>query len=188
MQSVSPEVLQTQAARYVAGEMNAPEREAFEVLLEFHGELRAWVARLEDVMAEMVVPEPGLAPAPPAGLKARICGVLEALPGRGEPEALIATNPAGAIEWINPAFTAMCGYTLAELRGRKPGELLQGAKTDAAAVARIRSALSARQPCRETLVNYHKNGTSYRADIRIAPVLDEDGEPLWFVARERKVS
>jgi hypothetical protein len=38
------------------------------------------------------------------------------------------------------------------------------------------------------LVILNKNGSAYRADIRIAPVLDEDGDPLWFVARERKVT
>jgi hypothetical protein len=81
----------------------------------------------------------------------------------------------------------MCGHDLADLRGRKPGPLLQGPETDPAAVARIRAAVQARQACRETLVNYHKDGRAYRADIRIAPVLDDTGEPLWFVARERLV-
>jgi PAS domain S-box-containing protein len=95
------------------------------------------------------------------------------------------TDPVGRIEWVNPAFTAMCGHDLAELRGRKPGPILQGPDTDPAAVARIREAVHARRACRETLVNYHKNGTPYRAEVRIAPVLDDAGEPLWFVARER---
>ena len=34
-------------------------------------------------------------------------------------------------------------------------------------------------------MNYHKDGSSYLADIRIMPVLDDEGQPLWFVARER---
>jgi PAS domain S-box-containing protein len=185
---VSPAVLQTQAARYVSGELTAPEREALEVVLEFQEELRQQVAALQEVVTGMVVTETLSVAAPPLSLKARILGAVAALPAKAGPEALVATNPAGAIEWVNPAFTAMCGYTLAELKGRKPGELLQGPETDAAAIARIRTAMRSRQACRETMVNYHKNGTSYRADISIAPVLGDDGEPLWFVARERKLA
>jgi hypothetical protein len=51
----------------------------------------------------------------------------------------------------------------------------------------MRSALHARRPCRETLVNYHKDGSAYVVDIEITPILDEEQQPLWFVARERKL-
>ncbi len=178
-----PEVLEIQAARYVSGELAAPEREALEVILGFHEELRASVNRLQQVVAAVMLTDLPTMAAPP-DLKERL---LARLPDKPEPEALVATDAAGRVEWVNTAFTAMCGYTLAELRGRKPGELLQGPDTDTAAVARIRTALRGRQPCRETLMNYHKDGRTYRANIHIAPVLDDGGEPLWFVARERKL-
>lgn len=188
MKSVLAEAIQAQAANYVSGAMTAAEREAFEVVLEFHRELQVLVAGLSKVVAGMSLTGTKPAVVPPATLKARVLGALETLPAKPEPEALVATDAGGRIEWVNPAFTALCGYTLEELKGRKPGQLLQGAETDPAAVARIRTAVRDRQPCRETLINYHKDGTRYGADIRIAPVLDDDGQPLWFVARERKVS
>jgi hypothetical protein len=28
-------------------------------------------------------------------------------------------GPDGLVQWINPDFSAMCGYTLEELRGKK---------------------------------------------------------------------
>jgi hypothetical protein len=37
-------------------------------------------------------------------------------------------------------------------------------------------------------VNYHKDGTPYRADVRIMPILDNAGQTLWFVAKERKLA
>jgi PAS domain S-box-containing protein len=104
-----------------------------------------------------------------------------------EPESLVATGPDGLVLWVNDAFTTMCGYSLEELKGRKPGQLLQGADTDPAAVGRIRDSLRVRRACRESLVNYHKNGTRYRVDVRISPILDDEGQPLWFVAKERKL-
>jgi PAS domain S-box-containing protein len=100
---------------------------------------------------------------------------------------LVVTDPAGQVEWVNPAFTGMCGYALDELKGRKPGHLLQGPDTDRAAVNRIREAIRDRRPCRETLVNYHKDGSRYRVDLRITPILDDKSQPHWFVAQERKL-
>jgi hypothetical protein len=82
----------------------------------------------------------------------------------------------------------MCGFTLNELAGHKPGQVLQGPKTDPAAVQRIRVAVAACRPVRETLVNYHKNGSAYRVDITITPILDDERAPLWFVAQERKLA
>lgn len=180
--------LQDRAALYVSGEMTPPDREAFDVLLEFHGELRAHVAGLLEAMAGALMTRTFPPVGPPAALKTSILNALDGPPPRLEPEALVVTNAAGLLEWVNPAFTDLCGYTLDELRGRKPGHLLQGPGTDPAAVNRIRDSLRARRGCREALVNYHKDGTSYRADVRIMPVLDDDGQPLWFVAKERKLT
>jgi PAS domain S-box-containing protein len=183
------ELLQDRAALYVAGAMTAAERENFELMLEFHEELRSHVAGLREAMTAVALNEVrGARVSPPAALKARILASLDLQPAKDEPEAVVVTGPDRLVHWINPAFTAMCGYSLEELRGRKPGALLQGRETDLEAVGRIREALREKRPCRETLVNYHKDGSAYRVDLRIAPVLDDEGSPLWFVARERKLA
>ena len=98
------------------------------------------------------------------------------------------SGPDGLVQWINPAFSAMCGYTLEELRGKKLGPILQGEKTDRETAARIREAVHARRACRETILNYHKSGLPYWVEISITPICNESGEPLWLVAREREVS
>ncbi len=41
--------------------------------------------------------------------------------------------------------------------------------------------------CRETILNYRKNGTPYRVENAIAPILDDAGQALWLVVREREV-
>lgn len=181
------ENIQDCASHYVSGEMPATERESLEVVLEFHEELRAQVAGLQEAVAGLAAAD---APpvAPPAALKARLLAAVAQLPAPAAPEPMVVTDPAGLVLWVNPAFTAMCGYSLAELKGRKPGQLLQGPATDAAAVQRIRESLRARRACRETLINYHKDGSPYRAEVSIAPVLAGGGEPLWFVAKERKMT
>lgn len=182
------EVLQDRAAQYAAGAMSAPEREAFEILLEAQPELGELVDGLRHVVAAVTLADGRPAAAPPAALKARLLGELDHLPPRPEPAGLVVTNAGGLVEWVNPAFIAMCGHTLEELKGRKPGHVLQGPETDRAAVDRIRTALRQRQSCRETVVNYHKDGSRYRAEVNIMPILDDAGEPLWFVAKERKIA
>ncbi|MBL9211866.1 MAG: PAS domain-containing protein [Opitutaceae bacterium] len=180
-------LLHDRAALYVAGVLTAPERESFELVLEFKDDLRAHVARLQEVGTQVLLAEVPRQAAAPAGLKRRILDAIESRPRQLQPDALVATDPDGRVEWANPAFSAMCGYSLAELKGRKPGRLLQGPQTDAAAVQRLRDAVRERRACRESLLNYHKDGSLYRVELAITPILDDDGAPLWFVAKERKL-
>lgn len=181
------ELLQDRAALYASGAMTAPERENFELVLKFHDELRSHVNALHDVGTAVVLSHLTGVPAVSRAVKDRILGRLDTHPRETEEECVVVTGPDGLVEWVNPAFTAMCGYSLTELKGRKPGALLQGPETDVAAVNRIRIAVRERVPCRENLANYHKNGTMYRVDVAIAPILDDDGQPLWFVATEREL-
>jgi PAS domain S-box-containing protein len=99
---------------------------------------------------------------PLAGELAR--GALEALP-----QGIVVTDARGRTEWINDAVTEICGYTLAELRGKTPGSVLQGPGTDRRAVRRISAALVARQPCSERLLNYDSRNRAYEAALDIAP-------------------
>ena len=181
------EFLQDRAALYVSGAMTAPERENFELILEFHQPLRAHVAALQELGTSVLLA--GLRQSPPvnAALKERVLSGLAARPQQLQPDGIVVTGQDCCIQWVNPAFTAMCGYSLEEIKGRKPGHFLQGPDTDPAGVQRIRHALQERQPCREFLVNYHKAGSSYRVDIAIAPILDDAGDLVWFVAREKEL-
>lgn len=183
------ESLQTQAAVYAVGAMTAPEREQFELVLEFHPELRAFAVALMEIGAVVtrgIEPPSGVAPG--SGLRDRLCALIAGRPQQSTHEAMVVTGPDCLVQWINPAFSAMCGYTLDELRGRKLGPILQGAKTDQGTVGRMRQALREHRPCCESILNYHKNGTPYWVEVAITPVLDGAGQPLWFVARERELT
>jgi len=182
------ELLQDRAALYVSGVMTAPERENFELVLTFHAELGAHLTKLQDVVSHVVVAYGSTTVTPPEALKPRLLDSISTRPQSSEVDAIVVTDPAGAIEWANTSFSEMCGYPLSELQGRKPGHLLQGPGTDPTAIQRIRNALHARRPCREALVNYHKDGTPYGADVAITPILDDAGEALWFIAKERRLT
>ena len=182
------ELLHDRAALYVSGVMTATERENFELVLAFHTELGAHIANLQDVVSHVVLAYGSTTVTPPEALKQRLLDSISTRPQSSEVDAIVVTDPTGAIEWVNTSFSKLCGYTLSELKGHKPGHLLQGPATDPTAVQRIRNALHARRPCREALVNYHKDGTLYCTDVAITPILDDAGEALWFVAKERQLA
>ncbi len=181
------EFLQTQASLYVAGTMTPEQREQLEMVLEFHHELRAFVRELAEITAAAVVTPPSAA-GPSSRLKARLFEQIATRPQHFTPEPMVMSGPDGLVQWINPAFSVMCGYTLDELRGRKLGPILQGPKTNPETVARMRHAVKEFQPCRETVLNYHKNGSLYWVEVAITPILDDAGRPLWIVARERELT
>ncbi len=181
--------LQDQAALYVSGVMTAQEREQFELVLEFHHEARGFVAEIAEVSIALTLATQSharLSPSP--GLKSRVLGLVAGRPQHSTPEAMVVSGPDGLVQWINPAFIAMCGYTLDELHGKKLGPILQGTGTDLETAARMRRAVHQYQPCIETILNYHKNGSPYWVEIAITPILDDKGEPLWLVARERELT
>jgi PAS domain S-box-containing protein len=135
---------------------------------------------LERLMDDLRAPVPGTRA--PGELRHLVMEKIDAEPARVE------TNLKGEIRAINPAFSAMCGYAFAEIRGRKPASFLQGSLTDPTEVARIRKAVHACLPVEADLVNYHKNGSTYRVRISIEPIRNGDGSPSGFRAVETKIS
>ena len=184
-----PEALQDQAALYASGAMTTGEQERFELILEFHGELREMLAGLSEVAAAVTLATlPTNAVLPSPGLKARILAKAEQHAQTTSQEGFVMSGPDGLVQWVNPAFTEMCGYTLDELGGKNLGPILQGEKTDRETASRMRRAVKEYRPCRETILNYHKNGDPYWVEIAITPIFDDAGKPQWLVAREREVT
>jgi PAS domain S-box-containing protein len=102
--------------------------------------------------------------------------------------AVIITDPAGHIEWVNEGFTRITGYTLQDAVGHKPGKLLQGPDTDPKGITAIREALSRGEGITVELLNYGKSGRPYWNLIEIQPVHDDRGKLVQFVAIESDVT
>lgn len=102
--------------------------------------------------------------------------------------AIIISDSHGMIEWVNPSFTSITGYTLAEAIGKSPGKLLQGPDTDPAVVAQMRAALTQSSGFEVEVLNYHKNGSSYWFHLTVDPIFDTDGKLLSFIGVQTDVS
>jgi diguanylate cyclase (GGDEF)-like protein/PAS domain S-box-containing protein len=85
------------------------------------------------------------------------------------------------IEYVNPAFEQMTGYTLAEIKGRDPRFMrVEGCDVDEH--RRIHDALEKRESVQVILRNARKNGDVFWIDLRIDPVSNADGDVTHFVA------
>jgi methyl-accepting chemotaxis protein len=96
--------------------------------------------------------------------------------------SVIVTDAKGRIEFVNSGFTRMTGYELAEVKGRRPGEFLQGKSTSDKTRADIRQALAVQKPIYTEILNYHKNGDDYWVSLAINPVFDRHGKLERFIS------
>jgi len=102
-------------------------------------------------------------------------------------EMVILTDAQGRTEWVNGPFIRTCGYTLAEVRGKKPGTILQGPASDRAAIEMLREAVKSVHSCECQLINYKKNGYPYMVHIVLDPVVS-NGRLAGFIAFEKDLS
>lgn len=102
-------------------------------------------------------------------------------------DCIVVTDDKTYITWVNPAFTKMCGYSLTELQGRKPGQLLHGPRTSSWAVRRLRRAVRKVKVCTEELINYHKDGQPYWVRLTISPIADAAGRARGWIAIEKEL-
>ncbi len=100
---------------------------------------------------------------------------------------VVITDADGRIDWINESFERETGFVLAEVRGRKPGEVLAGPETDRREQKRIGEAVRKGLAFRSELLNYTKQGQPYWVSIECEP-LYEDGRLAGFVAIETDVT
>jgi diguanylate cyclase (GGDEF)-like protein/PAS domain S-box-containing protein len=85
-----------------------------------------------------------------------------------------------AIEYVNPAFERITGYTAREVVGRNC-RFLQGNDRNQTSLQQVRTALRHQQEGKAVVRNYRKNGTVFWNDLLIAPVRNDRGEVTHFV-------
>ena len=101
---------------------------------------------------------------------------------------VVITDKLGRIDWINEGLTRLSGYTLGELIGRRPGDLLQGEDTSPQAIAQMRDALSRGEAFTVDVINYSKSRQPYWVRISCNPLRDPLGELQGFIAIESDIT
>jgi PAS domain S-box-containing protein len=101
---------------------------------------------------------------------------------------VVICDAEGRVEWLNDGFTRISGYRLPEVRGRKPGEFLQGPLTDPQVVEQMRQAIRRRESIAVEVLNYHRAGHTYWQLVTITPILNRQGELQRFIAIQSDVT
>lgn len=120
-------------------------------------------------------------------IRIRHRGELLSLLTDGIANSMVMTDAQGRIEYVNPGFADMTGFTLDEVRGRKPGDFLQGPKTSRETIARVRQKLAMCEPFYEEILNYHRNGQPYWISLAINPIFGSDGSVERFVSIQSNI-
>ena len=102
--------------------------------------------------------------------------------------AIVITDRAGQIEWINPAFAALTGYSPEEALGRNPRDLVRSGAHEPEFYADLWRTILAGQVWEGEIVNQRKDRSLYREFMTITPVRDHDGAIGHFVAVKQDIT
>lgn len=103
------------------------------------------------------------------------------------PASIIITDATGRIEYVNPHFTQVTGYTREEVIGKSP-RLLSSGETGRVVYAQIWHTIQDRRVWFGEFHNKKKNKELYWVSASISPVLDTQGKIEHFVAVEEDIT
>jgi len=102
-------------------------------------------------------------------------GILS-LVAKNTVNAVIITDKENRITWINEGFTKITGYSAMEAIGKKPGNLLQGKRTNARKVHYMAEKMRRGEDFECEILNYKKDGTLFWMRMQAEPIHDEFGK------------
>ncbi len=102
--------------------------------------------------------------------------------------SVIITDVEQKIEYVNPGFTKMTGYSADEVIGKRPGDFLQGPLTNKETKQKIRESIKAGISSYFEILNYSKTGEKYWVSLAINPVKNADGKIERFVSIQANIT
>ena len=103
------------------------------------------------------------------------------------PASVVITDPQGNIEYVNPKFTAITGYTLEEAQGKNPS-ILRSYLTPAATYRELWDTVLSGREWRGEFANNKRNGELYWESAFISPIKDATGTITHLVAVKEDIT
>ncbi|MBA4239299.1 MAG: hypothetical protein C0448_01135 [Sphingobacteriaceae bacterium] len=102
-------------------------------------------------------------------------------------ELIMITNKEGVIEYINPAFSVITGYSLEELKGKNPS-FLKSDKHPVSFYKNIWDTILKGNAIKCNIVNTKKNGEIYIEEKLISPLFNKQNEITHFISTGKDVT
>jgi PAS domain S-box-containing protein len=96
--------------------------------------------------------------------------------------AVMVTDADNRIEWCNPGFEAMTGYTLEQIRGKNTTELLFCDDTPAETLAEVKQSMRDKQSLSLEMIWLRKTGQPFWISLEAHPVCDVNGSLIRYVS------
>ncbi len=102
--------------------------------------------------------------------------------------AIMITDVAGTVEWVNQGFAVLTGYALDDAVGRKVSTLLNAQVHDRATFTDLWETILAGRVWRGELTNRRKDGSHYLEERTITPFVNAHGTPVHFISMGRDLT
>lgn len=102
-------------------------------------------------------------------------------------DGIVITDTSGSIQYVNPAFTLMTGYTSEEVVGRSP-RMFKSGHHPRSFYEELWCTITSGQIWQGELVNRRKDGTFFHEEMRIAPVKEPNGKIVSYIAIKRDIT
>lgn len=103
------------------------------------------------------------------------------------PVSIVITDLKGTIEYVNPKFTKVTGYTYDELIGQN-SRILQTGKTSRAEYKNLWKTILSGNIWEGEFLNKRKDGTTYWENATISPIKDDNGKITNFLALKEDIT
>ena len=103
-------------------------------------------------------------------------------------DSILLMNPEMAIEWVNPQFTNVTGFSSQYAVGHTPGELLNHPDTSEDSISRLITAAREKKSVNLRILNQARDSRAIWIETHQTPVIGDDGEVKAFIAVERDVT
>ncbi len=101
---------------------------------------------------------------------------------------IVITDFTGKIEWVNPAFEKISGYTFREALGKNPRELINSGKHDTEFFKTMWDTITSGKVWVGEITNKRKDGTIYYEEQTITPVIDDKGIITHYIGIKQNIS
>ena len=103
-------------------------------------------------------------------------------------EGVIITDAAGRMEYVNPAYVQLTGFSVENSLGKRPAALLDDANEPGALFREISETVRRGEVWRGEINRWNLTEPERIASVTVSPVTDDDGRLLRLVAIMRDVS